>query len=68
MFLRPHPKLAIRVRELDPITGLQTHRETPLLDENGEPRFHYDVNRPGDNRGREIGRRRFSLASEIHRR
>ncbi|MFF8893802.1 HNH endonuclease signature motif containing protein [Brevibacterium casei] len=42
MFLRPHPKLAIRVRELDPITGLQTHRETPLLDENGEPRFHYD--------------------------
>ncbi|QQT69945.1 DUF222 domain-containing protein [Brevibacterium casei] len=42
MFLRPHPKLAIRVRELDPITGIQTHRETPLLDENGEPRFHYD--------------------------
>ncbi|WP_222125976.1 hypothetical protein, partial [Brevibacterium casei] len=27
-----------------------------------------DLNRPGDNRGREIGRRRFSLASEIHRR
>src|SRR5699024_6449306 len=27
-----------------------------------------DMNRPGDNRGREIGRRRFSLASEIHRR
>ena len=26
------------------------------------------LNRPGDNRGREIGRRRFSLASEIHRR
>ncbi|WP_222125977.1 hypothetical protein, partial [Brevibacterium casei] len=26
------------------------------------------MNRPGDNRGREIGRRRFSLASEIHRR
>ncbi|MBE8147141.1 hypothetical protein IOD13_17160 [Brevibacterium casei] len=42
MFLRPHPKLAIRVRELDPITGIQTHRQTPLLDENGEPRFHYD--------------------------
>ncbi|QQT70716.1 HNH endonuclease [Brevibacterium casei] len=42
MFLRPHPKLAIRVRELDPITGIQTHRQTPLLDEKGEPRFHYD--------------------------
>lgn len=28
----------------------------------------YVMNRPGDNRGREIGRRRFSLASEIHRR
>src|SRR5690625_2102971 len=26
------------------------------------------LNRPGDNRGREIGRRSFSLASEIHRR
>src|SRR5699024_7627495 len=28
----------------------------------------FQVNRPGDNRGREIGRRSFSLASEIHRR
>lgn len=42
MFLRPQPKLSIRVREIDPVTGIQSQREAPLLDENGDLRFHED--------------------------
>lgn len=43
MFLRPQPKLSIRVREIDPVTGIQSQREAPLLDENGDLRFHEDA-------------------------
>ena len=34
----------------------------------GHEVLEIDLNRPGDNRGREIGRRSFSHASEVHRR
>lgn len=36
---RPQPKLSIKVRRIDPVTGIQTVEEEPLLDEDGNLLF-----------------------------
>lgn len=39
---RPQPKLSIKVKRVDPVTGIQGTSETSLLDDNGNPLFDYD--------------------------
>lgn len=39
---RPQPRLCIRVRSIDPVTGVQTEREEPLLDDKGNLLFDID--------------------------
>ena len=39
---RPQPRLCIRVRSIDPVTGVQTEREEPLLDDEGNLLFDID--------------------------
>ncbi|GAA3826304.1 hypothetical protein GCM10022274_02650 [Brevibacterium ammoniilyticum] len=40
---RPQPKLALKVRTINPVTGLQTVREEPLLDADGNLLFDIDA-------------------------
>ncbi|QQB15082.1 HNH endonuclease signature motif containing protein [Brevibacterium casei] len=42
ILLRPQPKLRIRVRELDPVTGIESERSASMLDDTGEPLFSAD--------------------------
>lgn len=39
---RPQPKLSIKVKRIDPVTGIQGTSESSLLDGNGNPLFDYD--------------------------
>ncbi|TSI18624.1 HNH endonuclease signature motif containing protein [Brevibacterium aurantiacum] len=39
---RPQPKLSIRVRRIDPVTGIQGTTESSLLDDRGNPLFDFD--------------------------
>lgn len=39
---RPQPKLSIRVKRIDPVTGIQTTSESSLLDDSGNPLFDFD--------------------------
>lgn len=41
---RPQPKLSIRVRSIDPVTGVQSESEEPLLDDEGNLLFDIDGN------------------------
>lgn len=43
ILLRPQPKLRIRVRELDPVTGIESERSASMLDDTGEPLFSADA-------------------------
>src|SRR5699024_10195819 len=36
LLIRPAPELSVKVVSVDPITGIQTTNEAPLLDNNGE--------------------------------
>ena len=40
--IRPQPKLSIKVKRIDPVTGIQTTSESSLLDDNGTPLFDFD--------------------------
>ncbi|WP_171006972.1 HNH endonuclease signature motif containing protein [Brevibacterium sp. 2SA] len=42
ILLRPQPKLRIRVREIDPVTGIESERSASMLDDTGEPLFSAD--------------------------
>lgn len=39
---RPQPKLSIKVKRIDPVTGIQDTSESSLLDDTGNPLFDYD--------------------------
>ena len=39
---RPQPKLSIKVKRIDPVTGIQGTSESSLLDDSGNPLFDYD--------------------------
>lgn len=39
---RPQPKLSIKVKQVDPVTGIQSTTEAPLLDDDGNPLFDFD--------------------------
>lgn len=39
---RPQPKLSIKVKRIDPVTGIQCTSESSLLDDKGIPLFDYD--------------------------
>ena len=39
---RPQPKLSIRVKRIDPVTGIQGTTESSLLDDKGNPLFDFD--------------------------
>lgn len=39
---RPQPKLSIKVKRIDPVTGIQGTSESSLLDDSGSPLFDYD--------------------------
>lgn len=39
---RPQPKLSIKVKRIDPVTGIQSTSEASLLDDNGNPLFDFN--------------------------
>lgn len=39
---RPQPKLSIKVKKVNPVTGIQSTSEFSLLDDNGNPLFDFD--------------------------
>lgn len=39
---RPQPRLSIKVKRTDPVTGIQNTTESTLLDDNGEPLFDFN--------------------------